>query len=159
MARQEEDREDLLREATALVERAEFKYGDGSIVAGFRRDGSASFFLSPQEVYQFNSARELRRAFLDDRLYKAERGKLVRLTRQRSEHSIDLIRHELTGDETTQTLSTARRKLRQLESVLAKGDVDLVGEVPPDGHVIARIRQWLGDFPEQLVVAASPSAR
>jgi hypothetical protein len=159
MARQEEDREDLLREATALVQRVEFKCGNESIVAGFRRDGSASFFLSPQEVYQFNSARELRRAFLEDHLYKAERGKLIRLTRQRSEHSVDLIRHELTGNETTQYLSMARWKLSQLESALVECNVKLVGEVPPAGQVIARVRQWLGDLPEQLVVAANPSAR
>ena len=42
MARRESDREDLLREATALVERAELTIEgfDEPIVVGFRRDGS-----------------------------------------------------------------------------------------------------------------------
>ena len=47
MAQRETNREDLLREATALVERAEIRIPGESepIVVGFRRDGSASFFF------------------------------------------------------------------------------------------------------------------
>src|SRR5688572_26999220 len=65
MSRRESDREDLLREATALVERVELLVpGEGEpVVAGFRRDGSLSVFFGPEAVYQFNSAGELRRAF------------------------------------------------------------------------------------------------
>ena len=74
MARRESDREDLLREATALVERAELTIEgfDEPIVVGFRRDGSASFFFGADPVYQFNTAFELRRAFVVGLLYKAE---------------------------------------------------------------------------------------
>lgn len=76
MARQEHDREDLLAEAVALVERIELRVGDWpqSVTAGFRRDGSASFYLTADEVYQFNTARQLRRAFLAGRLIKARHG-------------------------------------------------------------------------------------
>jgi S1-C subfamily serine protease len=159
MARREEEREDLLREATALVERAEFKCGGQSIVAGFRRDGSASFFLSPEEVYQFNSEGELRRAFLDDRLYKAERGKLVRLTRQRSEQRVELVRHELTEDEVKQLLFAAEQKLRQLAVALADDRFILVGEIPIGDSVIARIQRWLAEVPNPLAVASRPGVR
>ena len=46
MARHEEDREDLLAEATALVERAELVVEGAaeSVVIGFRRDGCASIY-------------------------------------------------------------------------------------------------------------------
>jgi hypothetical protein len=83
MARQPEDREDLLAEATALVERAELRLpGDArTIVAGFRATGCGSLFFGADPVYQFNSARQLRRAFVGGELYKAERGQLVALTR------------------------------------------------------------------------------
>src|SRR6186997_1242741 len=103
MARRESEREDLLREATALVERAELTL-EGSeepIVVGFRRDGSASFFFGVDPVYQFNAACELRRAFVGGLLYKAERGRLVSLSRQRTMESVALFRAELTAQATT----------------------------------------------------------
>ena len=159
MARQQEEREDLLREATALVERAEINCGAEAIVAGFRRDGSASVYLSPQEVYQFNSAGELRRAFLDDLLYKAEHGQLVRLTRQRSETSVNLIRHELANEEASQFLFAARRKLAQLAADLNNGHYEVVGEFPVNGRVVARIRRWLDTLPDRILVAAGPGAK
>ncbi len=98
MARDEEDREDLLREATALVERVELQiYGLlESVVAGFRRDSAASFFFGQDVVYQFNTACELRRGFFEGKLLKAERGRLIQLTRQRTAESVNLVRHELT---------------------------------------------------------------
>ena len=48
---------------------------DEEIVIGFRRDGYASFFLSPQRVYQFNTQGQLRRAYVGELMYKAERGR------------------------------------------------------------------------------------
>ena len=69
MARDESDREDLLREATALVERIELAPADAAddehIVAGFRRDGALSIYFGADPVYHFNSAGELRRAYCD----------------------------------------------------------------------------------------------
>jgi hypothetical protein len=156
MARHEEDREDLLREATALVERAELRCAGASIVVGFRRDGSASFFLSPEEVYQFNSAGELRRAFSNDRLYKADDGKLYRLTRQRGENSVNLVRHELAAAETGEFLSKARSRLAELFVDLQSARFQLIGSVPEDADVVGRTCGWLGRLPERLVVAAKP---
>src|SRR5204863_2544475 len=78
MAREESSREDLLREATALVERIELipngSTSDGRIVAGFRRNGALSVFFGEDPVYQFNAAGELRRAYTDGKLLKADRG-------------------------------------------------------------------------------------
>src|SRR5437588_282047 len=86
MARETTDREDLLREATALVERAELAVADWPepVVIGFRRDGAASIYFGGDPVYQFNARGELRRAFVADRLFKAEHGILAALDRQRS---------------------------------------------------------------------------
>ena len=72
------NREDLLREATALVERIELvphrdRQFDASepIVVGFRADGALSIFFGDDPVYQFNAAGELRRAYCDGLLFKA----------------------------------------------------------------------------------------
>ncbi len=70
MARDESSREDLLREATALVERIELvphatdpliaasDLFDKHIVAGFRRDGALSVFFGEDPVYHFNAEGE-----------------------------------------------------------------------------------------------------
>ena len=100
MARQENPREDLLAEATALVERAELRIAGFAepIVVGFRRNGAASIYFGQDAAYHFNTANELRRAFIGGTLYKADRGRLAALVRRRTAAEVELVRHDL--DET-----------------------------------------------------------
>ncbi len=158
MAREEESCEDLLREATALVARAEFivEVFDEPIVAGFRRDGAASFFFGQQVVYQFNTAGELRRGFVDGRLYKAECGRLVRLTRERTPQAVELLRHELSDAETAEFLRDASERLQMLRGMLADQKFRLVGQVPPDEDVAEKISDWLAGHSETIQLANSP---
>lgn len=160
MAREEHDREDLLREAKALVERVSLTLGDSDIevVIGFRRDGSASFFLGASPVYQFTSTGHLRRAYADDRLYKADAGRLVALRRERTADAVELIRHDLTAQETTQFLSEGQARLADLRRALDAGNYTLLGQVPQDSDVIARVRAWLAALPANWQVASSPRA-
>ena len=161
MARQESDREDLLREATALVERAELQIPGESepVTAGFRKDGSLSLFFGGDPVYQFNTAGELRRAFADGLLYKAERGRLVSLRRERSEHEVALVRRELTGDETVAFLAAAHQRLLRLGKALQSGQSQLLGQVPADGEAPARVGKWLDALPAELAIAFRPNAK
>src|SRR4051794_4315307 len=120
MARTESDREDLLREATALVERVELQV-DGleqPIVVGFRRDGCASFFFGAEAVYQFNSAGELRRGYIDGLLYKAVGGRLISLKRERTGTAVTLQRLELDADQIAAILESASADLHQLSTAL-----------------------------------------
>ena len=158
MARQESDREDLLREATALVERAELQIPGESepVTAGFRRDGSLSVFFGGDPVYQFNAAGELRRAFADGLLYKAERGRLVALRRERSEREVALVRRELSDDETATFLIASRKRLNHILAALQTHNFRLMGQVPTDGDVPARVSEWLAALPAELSVARSP---
>jgi hypothetical protein len=161
MARHESQREDLLREATALVERAEFTVPpfQEPVVAGFRRDGSASFFFGEQLVYQFNGAGELRRAFANGLLYKAEQGSLVELRRERTEHETALLRRELSEAERAAFLSAAEGHLTQLHESLAAGQVTVIGQVPKTADVIQRIREWLETRSSPLKIAQAPNVR
>ena len=112
----EGQREDLIRTATALVQRVELAV-DGFpdlLVIGFRRDGAASLFLGEDPVYQFNARGELRRAFQAGKLVKAESGRLVELTRQRADKRVDMLRHELTDLQHDQFLSQLRQTLDKL---------------------------------------------
>src|SRR5687767_7509073 len=97
MAREETDREDILREATALVERVELLVPGcaESVVMGFRRNGSASFFFGADPVYQFNTSGELRRAFVTGQLIKADRGTLAAFDRHRTETEVQFVRRDL----------------------------------------------------------------
>src|SRR5262245_26728992 len=105
MAREESEREDLLREATAFVDRIELALPSASratsahVVAGFRRDGGLSIFFGDDPVYQFNAAGELRRAYFDGNLVKAVNGRLASLSRIRTGSEVQLVRHDLSDAE------------------------------------------------------------
>ena len=159
MARRESDREDLLREATALVERAELTIEgfDEPIVVGFRRDGSASFYFGAEAVYQFNVALGLRRAYIGGLLYKAERGSLTSLTRERTAESVSLFRAELTAPEAADFLAGMRKRLSALQLALQNGRFLLTGQVPLEADIPDRIRCWLDRLPTSLEIAQAPN--
>lgn len=160
MARHENDRENLLAEATALVERAELlPAGEAEpVTAGFRRDGSASVYFGADPAYHFNTAGELRRAFYHGTLHKAERRKLVSLKRRRMAEEVQLVRHELTVEETSAFHDELGQRITRLRSVLAHGDWQLAGQVPASSDVVGRIQRWLDGLVLPPAIATSPRA-
>jgi len=158
MARQESDREDLLREATAFIQRIELSLKDyhENLVVGFRRNGAGSIYFGPEPVFQFNTAGELRRAVRDGKLIKAEQGRLVSLTRVRQAGEVQLQRHEFSDEETADFLQFTQQRLGLLREAINQGDYTLVGQVPEESEVVNRVRQWLDSFSEKTVVADSP---
>jgi hypothetical protein len=161
MAREEEPREDLLREATALVERVELQVAGfaDTIVAGFRRDGAASFYFGQDFVFQFNTANQLRRGYVEGRLYKAEAGRLVRLTRQRTADEVELLRHDCNAVEEQEFLATACAKLFALQKALVDARFRTIGQVPVSGDPAGRVHEWLLQFVQPITLASSPSVR
>lgn len=160
MAREEHDREDLLREATALVERAELRVErePETVTIGFRRDGGASIYFGGDPVYQFNPSNELRRAFIDGKLLKAERGKLVELTRVRTSAATELVARSLTAEDETTLLDVMGSRLSGLQQALDGNRFQIVGQVPPDADVIGRIRSSIERLQHIRRVAKSPRA-
>ena len=158
MTRQEDDREDLLRAATALVERAEFSISslDETVVVGFRRDGSPSLFFGVDPVYQFTAANELRRAYRHGFLIKAERGKLVRLERDRTESAVKLLRHDMVKEEEECFFAELVDNVTSLRDEVCRGNYHLTGMVPNDCDVMTRIASWLSTLPLPPAVASSP---
>ena len=158
MSRQESDREDLLREATALVERVEVRLPEEreSIVAGFRRDGAASFFFGADPVYQFNAAGELRRAYVGGLLYKTARGQLVEMRRERTAEAVELHSRQLDAAETIAFFSRADAALDRLKSALAATRFEVVGQVSDDmgsPNVVAKVSAWLAARPGVISLA------
>jgi hypothetical protein len=154
MARDESDREDLLRAATALVERIDLipsgvsliatsPLGVGHIVAGFRSDGALSIFFGEDPVYQFNVEGELRRAYRDGKLLKAVHGRLVALQRVRTEHEVQLVRHELSKAEEAAFLTQMCDLIRKFAALARANAFEVARQVPEDSNVLARLQGWL----------------
>jgi hypothetical protein len=97
MARNEADREDLMREAVALTERVELSVPgfEELITIGFRSNGAMSIFVGQDPVYQFDPSGRLRRAFVDGFLFRSQHSGLARLERVRTESEVQLLRYDL----------------------------------------------------------------
>lgn len=158
MAREEHDREDLLREATALVERVELSVAgfDENVFAGFRRDGGASFYFGQDHAFHFTSDGKLRRAFREGLLYKAEQGRLVALARRRTPNEVALVRRPSNAVETTAMLAEFQRRAAELSESMDRAAFRTIGRVPEHADVVARVRAWLVDHAASISVADSP---
>ncbi len=159
MARFEQDREDILREATALVERVELWAPNqlDPTVAGFRRDGSASFFFGVEPVLQFNVNGELRRAYDDGRLLKAVHGRLIAMQRVRNEQEVSLISQELTAEETGAFCERMLQLLATLRDALRRGTARIGRQVPPEAGVVEHVQSWLETLGDHLTIADRPN--
>lgn len=161
MARDSEAREDLMREATALVVRCELTLPlePEPIVVGFRVDGCGSVYWGEDPAYHFNTRHELRRAYVGGLLFKAEAGRLVSLRRERGGGEVALRRHELDDAELQTTLSALAARLDRLLAALQTGQASLVRQVPAAGAVRERVCLWLASIPRPIGVAIAPHAR
>lgn len=160
MAREEHDREDLLREAVALVERCELELpGPRHVFAGFRADGCASVYFDGDPAWHFNTRGQLRRAFVAGLLYKAQGCCLIRLERRRTAEAVELVRHACTSEETAALLERASSELAELERTIASGNFRLLGQVPAEADVVERMRHWLAGLARPIPLAAVPNAR
>ena len=166
MAREEHDREDLLREATAFVDRAEFDVPGFAtpVFVGIRQDGAVSVYFGPDQVYHVNARGELRRAYLNGLLYKADRGQLVSLERRREAVATSLVARRLSAEETAVFLREMHSALATLadsvqgEKITIRGQVTSSETAGRNQTAYSRIAKWLAEIPQQLAVARSPRA-
>ena len=164
MAREESDREDLLRNATALVERIELAPAEAGfdeaehVVIGFRSDGAMSIYFGNDAAYHFNSKGQLRRAYYGGRLFKAEHGRLIALERVRTENEVQLLRHKMLDDEQATFLAGMLERLRNLMQQCNQNTLVTVGQVPADADVLHQAVSWLSQM-DEVKIAKSPHAR
>lgn len=122
MARDESDREDLLREAVALPRRAEFEFAhcDEPVFLGFKKTGGLSIYFGADPVYQFNSLGQLRRAYRNGALYRTQGTTLAELKRDRSDdEKVVLHRRDLEEAELRRFLDQMKRDLHDLQQHLS----------------------------------------
>ena len=161
MARQEQERENLLRDAKSLPERAELIVANRNenVFFGFRREGSCSVYLGTDPVYHFNSTGKLRRAFVKGLLYKADRGRLASLKRRRHDHEVQLQRHDLTHLEITVFCQQIEQDLAELKKAIQSNQYKLVGQVPETVDIIAKFAHWLVQQDGPIEVAELPNVK
>jgi len=156
--RHEQDREDLMAEAKALVERAEWRVLGLAepVTVGFRRDGSVSFYFGPEDVFQFNSQQQLRRAYRHGRIFKAVDGVLAQLRRERTPTAVHLLRRDLTDAETAEMQQHIRQLLTHFFTACRNETATLLAQVPPDADIAHRVLS-IGDTLLKCEIAARPN--
>ncbi|MCR9198137.1 MAG: hypothetical protein NXI04_05810 [Planctomycetaceae bacterium] len=128
MARHEHDKEDLIADATVLVDRAEYRLPrgilDGCLVTvGFRDSDQLSVYFEQDPFYQYDADGRLRRGLEDGYLYRSQTQTLARMHRERDRNQTMLIRHDLTTDELAAFRQRMRTRITGLADVLASASV------------------------------------
>lgn len=157
MARQAEDREDLLRDATALVPRVMLRLAihgiSCEVFAGFRKEGALSLYFDSDPVYHFNSREELRRAFVGNSIQKAEKGKLYVWSQERTTAEVTMRSRPLTSAEQQDFGRQLVERIGHLRDAIQANQFELIGQFPVDGDAIGQLKRWLGEFQEFKVAS------
>ena len=154
-----EKAEDLLADATALVQRAKLELppGNDPVVFGFRDNGALSLFLDPEIAYHFNQKYELRRVFLSGERYKAEQGQLICVRRRPGLRNVRLESTLVKPSQLKHILSVLDEQLCRWNALLLEGNYRLIGQVPPDGNVVGRLQNCIPEMMRHRI-ANSPHA-
>jgi hypothetical protein len=158
MARHEAEREDLMREATALRRRGEWRIPGIAkpVTAGFRDGGGCSVYFGQDPCYHFDVSGALRRAYAADKLYRTQGGTLAELVRVRTEHEAVLQRRDLRQQELNGFLARMREHLSRLSAALQSGNAALLRQEPDDCNVGAELTAWLARVLDGQLVLAPP---
>ena len=148
MARHEHDKEDLIADATVLVDRAEYQLPrntlDGCLVtAGFRASDQLSVYFDQDPFYQYDADGRLRRGLEDSYLYRSQTQTLARMHRERDRNHTMLIRHDLTADELAAFRQRMRTRLARFAEALTAASVTRGRQVLVSDDFEERLQQRL----------------
>jgi hypothetical protein len=144
MARNESDREDLMAEATSLIQRIEIQYSEIPAVLGVNNLDWLFIYLGQDIMYRFDERGRLRRAFVAGTLYRTAGQTLSALIKQRTgvpgntdvANESYLLRRDLSVDE----LRAFQDDLRERLTVLAH-DLNaptILRQHPPEAEALPR---------------------
>lgn len=168
MAKQTEDREDLLRDGTAMSVRGRLLIDGTEVVIGFRSRGQLSLYWDQDPVFQFDEAGRLRRAFLDSNRLKVEKGRLVRI-KKADEHDgpsasrLRLIVESLSEIEQSVILQSLSECLQQIDEALdplalARREQELQTVGASEADFALRVRNWISQLESPVRLADDASA-
>ncbi len=165
LAKQEIDREDILREATALVNRVQLEISgrdkSDPIVFGFRECGSLAIYFGAEPVYQFNANHALRRAYHQGCLLKAVDCLLVSMRRERQDGKLQLFSTSWDVDKTRGFIAQVCHDMSQLVAAIVAGEAQVNGFVVAEQQTTAEILimqfcNWCDEHLPDLQVAQMP---
>lgn len=155
MAKEPQDREDLLRDGTQFVRRLEIEVRTATVrdtdqptivFCGFRENGALSVYWGQDTVIQFNASGQLRRAFWRDRMVATYKHQLHWL-KSEGEGRVRLKRIPFSANESQEFDRVAKRVLEDLDTELnaaSRGaDANLRGQFPEGADVVAEVCAWL----------------
>lgn len=161
MALESHDRENLLRDATAYVSRVQLIFASSrsfdEVFVGFHSTDAVSFYFDQDPVYHFNKSGMLRRAYVDDQLFKAERGQLVALKRQRNDREATLVRHPLSSGKQTTFCQSVATQLAEFQASLNNGEHHIDGMITErsEQDIVARVMSYLQQLGDIVVAQSS----
>ncbi|QDV67805.1 hypothetical protein Poly24_15090 [Rosistilla carotiformis] len=154
MAREPQDREDLLAEASGLPVRGALRLPDDwEVVVGFRDDGSASWFFAADPVFQFDPQFQLRRAYCDGIRYAVAGGQIVRLEQLASTGRIHLTKHPLDRQQSDQLLDRWKQNIHQVRTAFENKTHRWEGASVPIDAFEHKVMQWISDVPSPPPIA------
>ncbi len=141
MARNESDREDLMREATALSRRIELTVADEpqNVIAGFRAGDAFSIYFGPDPVFHFDAGGRLRRGFVDGFLIRTQGTTIARLERVRTPEVVELRRHDLSDIELSDFLQQMKQRLAHFCAAVVDDEFSVVKQVPSGESIVPDI--------------------
>ena len=156
MAKDTEDREDLLRDGTQFPRRLELELFEQAlqvddahvttVFCGFRENGAFSVYWGQDTVIQFNTSGELRRAFWQDQMIATYKHHPHWL-KSEGTGRVRLSRVPFTNDESRELNCLADEVLQSLTAALEgcgdDGRAKIKGQFPQDVDVATDVRQWL----------------
>ncbi|QDS97908.1 hypothetical protein [Adhaeretor mobilis] len=150
MARETHKREDLLRDAVALVPRVKLGLSNSPevpIFAGFRGE-ALSLYFDEDPAFHFNREKQLRRAYSGGQLYDVAAGKLRKVERRNVAGAMKLSRTELSAGEQVRFLEELSERLASLREAIASNQFKLLGEVPKGSDGLSKLTGWFAEFEE-----------
>ncbi|MCH7987729.1 MAG: hypothetical protein IID46_01115 [Planctomycetes bacterium] len=147
-----------MAEATALRRRVELQVlGEAeSVIAGFRDEGRVSIYFGPDPVYHFDEHGRLRRAFVAGKLYRTGGTTLARLTRERTDETTTLVRHDLSEAELQDFLSAMQSRLQTLQEMIETQQITIVRQVPADSPILPEFSTALSTIWDTKIPLAEP---
>lgn len=154
MARTEADRDDLFAEAVSYARRVEGRLLTTAhpVLVGFKTSGDGSFYFGPNQVYHFDAAGRLRRAFVAGFLYRSQGTALVCLRRDRTDTETALLRSDMSETDATAFKSAMHAALRTLRTAMTENTWNPLRRHPAedtalDTEIVALIDTILSAIP------------
>ncbi|WP_052031483.1 hypothetical protein [Novipirellula maiorica] len=156
MAKQERDREDLLRDGRQMAIRGETTINGTVVTIGFRGAGQLSLYCGADPVFQFNADQQLRRVFFKEIRYAADAGRLIRLHRVSRGGKVQFDSEPLSENDHAALLDSLGQWIRDLRLIVTNKRAEWRVADQQDVAFFSQLTRWIDALPQPIEIADSP---